>query len=117
LALATTGNGIDARGVPNANLNGCDVASNSSTNCTGGNGLHPGHVVAVGTADSTCGGIATPNAPATSDPYASRAANIPDSTCGGSYSSPQTIGTAGTTTNVTWTATQHVCGDLTINGT
>ena len=84
LALAGSGaQGITSNGVPNANLRGCDVMSNTSATCNGHN-LNAN----VGSAHSTnngCGIVQNSNVPVIMDPYSSRASYIPADNCGGTY--------------------------------
>lgn len=82
LALATSPGateGIRTNGSPKADLNGCDVMSNTAANCNG-HDLNAGHGDAHGTS-SGCGKIQTSNMPVVADPYASLASNIPANTC------------------------------------
>jgi Flp pilus assembly protein TadG len=84
LALAGSGaQGITSNGVPNANLQGCDVMSNTSATCNGHN-LNAN----VGSAHSTnngCGIVQNSNVPVVADPYSGLASQIPADPCGGSY--------------------------------
>ncbi len=84
LALAgNVTNDIISNGAPKANLNGCNVMSNSSAICNGHNlGANVGD--AHGT-NNGCGIVQNSNVPAVADPYAALASNIPANTCGGSY--------------------------------
>lgn len=83
LALGAGGTGVSflANGVPNANLSGCNVMSNTSATCNGHNlgaDIGDAHLTNNG-----CGVVEHSNIPAVTDPYASRAVNIPpDTTCG-----------------------------------
>jgi Flp pilus assembly protein TadG len=84
LALAGSGaQGITSNGAPKANLNGCNVMSNTSATCNGHN-LGATLGLAHGT-DSGCGDTQISGVPAVADPYAGLASNIPANTCGGSY--------------------------------
>ena len=84
LALASSGaQGITANGVPEPDLNGCNVMSNTTAVCNGHN-LN----ATFGDAHQTnegCGITQASNVPAVSDPYAGLATNIPSDTCGGTY--------------------------------
>lgn len=84
LALAgNVTNDIISNGAPKANLNGCNVMSNSSATCNGHNlGANVGD--AHGT-NNGCGIIQNSNVPLSQDPYKLLASNIPANTCGGSY--------------------------------
>jgi Flp pilus assembly protein TadG len=85
LALATSGvaDGITSNGAPFANLNGCNVMSNTSAVCNGHN-LNANFGDAHGT-DNGCGITQNSNQPTVSDPYSGLATNIPPNTCGGNY--------------------------------
>ena len=83
LALATTGTGIQANGVPFANLAGCNIMSDSNATCNGNNTNAD-----IGDAHATnngCGNVQHSNTPIVTDPYSGLAANIPADTCAGSY--------------------------------
>ena len=84
LALASSGAaGITSNGAPKANMQGCNVMSNTSATCNGHN-LNATFGEAHGT-DSDCGNTQISGVPAVADPHAGLAANIPANTCGGSY--------------------------------
>jgi Flp pilus assembly protein TadG len=84
LALASSGaQGITSNGAPKANLNGCDVMSNTTATCNGHN-LNANFGDAHGT-NNGCGITQNSNVPTVSDPYSALAAKIPSDTCGGSY--------------------------------
>jgi Flp pilus assembly protein TadG len=83
--LALNGNVTDiiSNGGPKANLNGCNIMSDSGATCNGHN-LN----AAVGDAHGTnngCGIIQHSNMPVVKDPYVYLAPNIPADTCGGSF--------------------------------
>jgi Flp pilus assembly protein TadG len=84
LALAGSGaQGITSNGAPKANMQGCDVMSNTSATCNGHN-LNAN----VGSAHLTnngCGIVQNSNMPVVTDPYSGLASHIPADTCGGSY--------------------------------
>jgi Flp pilus assembly protein TadG len=122
LALASSGTsqGIRSNGAPKANLNGCNVMSNTDTVCNGHN-LGAGFGDAHGSSTG-CGTSQTSGVPVVSDPYSSLASNIPPNTCS-SYpqaptkkkdpdlpSSNQISGT------ISLTGNQTVCGDLQLTG-
>jgi Flp pilus assembly protein TadG len=74
---------IISHGGPKANLNGCNIMSDSNSTCTGHN-----LGAAVGDAHGTnngCGIIQNSNMPVVKDPYKYLAPNIPADTCGGSF--------------------------------
>jgi hypothetical protein len=114
LALASSGNAISSNGAPNANLSGCSVKSNASARCNG-HDLGADYGDTVGT-NNGCGKVQNTGVPATADPYAARASNIPANPCAGSY--PQEP--SGSVT--TWSGTRNlsgnviVCGDLKLTG-
>jgi len=84
LALAGNGQqGITSHGAPNADLNGCNVMSNTGASCTGHN-LNANVGDAHGT-NNGCGIAENSNVAAISDPFSGLASNIPANTCGGSY--------------------------------
>lgn len=77
LALAGSGaaQGIRTNGSPVANMNGCNVMSNTAAQCNGSN-LGAGFGFAHGTSGN-CGVTPVSNVPVVTDPYASLAVNIP----------------------------------------
>jgi len=122
LALASSGaQGITSNGAPFANLNGCNVMSNTSATCHGHNlkaSFGDAH-----TTNNGCGINQVSDAPIVSDPYSGLASNIPANTCGGSYpqepvkkkdpplpSSNQWSGT------YSFSGSQVVCGDQQLTG-
>lgn len=117
IALASSGKtGIDGNGVPNANMNGCNLASNSGLTCHGHN-MNANFADAVGTS-SGCGTTQNSGMQPIADPYSGLASNIPADTCGGTY--PQE-GSSLPAANK-WTGTsllsgvQVVCGDQQLTG-
>jgi hypothetical protein len=129
LALASSGAaGITANGVPNANMNGCNIMSNTTTVCHGHN-LGANVANAHGNS-SGCGSAQNSDVPTVADPYSALAANIPTDTCGGSYpqepakkkdpalpSTNQWSGTATTSGVKVVCGDQQLVGDATINNT
>ena len=84
LALAGSGaQGITSNGAPNANMQGCDVMSNTSATCNGHN-LNAKTGNAHGK-NNGCGVVQNSNVPIVADPYSDLAKNIPADTCGGTY--------------------------------
>ena len=84
--LALNGNvatDILSNGGPKANLNGCNLMSDSNATCNGHN-LNAGYGDAHGT-NNGCGNIQRSNVPTVADPYSYLASNIPADTCGGNY--------------------------------
>jgi hypothetical protein len=122
LALAGSGaQGITANGVPFANLQGCNIMSNTSAGCNGHN-LNANFADAH-TTDKSCGITQNSNVPTVSDPYSGLASNIPADSCGGTYpqepakqndpalpSSNQWFG------NQTISGVKVVCGDQQLTG-
>jgi hypothetical protein len=112
IALASSGTdpAILGNGVPAANLDNCNIMSNTGMTCNGHNtGATNGD---AHTTNSGCGNTQNSNAPVVADPYKSLASNIPANTCGGSY--PQESGGLQTKWSgaKTLAATTIVCGDL-----
>jgi len=88
LALASSGvaQGIRTNGAPTANMNGCNVMSNTGAQCNGSN-LGAGLGMAHGNSNG-CGVTPVSNVPVVTDPYIGLASNIPplsSAGCGGSY--------------------------------
>jgi Flp pilus assembly protein TadG len=113
LALGSVTKDITSNGAPDANLNGCNVMSDTSATCNGGN-LKANVGDAVGT-NSGCGIVQNSNVTAVQDPYKGLASNIPADTCG-SY--PQETGKNKTVPNANqWSGSytlsgyKIVCGD------
>jgi hypothetical protein len=112
MALASSGTdpAILGNGVPAANLDNCNIMSNTGMTCHGHNtGATNGD---AHTTNNGCGITQNSNAPVVADPYKSLASNIPANTCGGSY--PQKSGGLQTKWSgaKTLVATTIVCGDL-----
>jgi len=99
---------FDTRGVPKADLSGCNVMSNSDGNCTG-QGPDADVADAHGSIDSKCGDSTNNSVPIVSDPYAGLAGNIPSDPCGGSYPGQTILGVQ------TWSGFQPICGNLTVS--
>lgn len=122
VALAGSGAaGITAHGVPDANLNGCNVMSNTSTDCTG-HDLNAHFGDAHGTS-SGCGTTQHSGRPTVSDPYASLASNIPANTCNGTYpQEPSKKNDPALPTSNQWSGSYAppsvnvVCGDQQLTG-
>jgi Flp pilus assembly protein TadG len=116
LALASSGTdpAITTNGAPKADLAGCSIMSNTSSECHGHN-LNADNGDAHRT-NSGCGIIQNSYVPIAADPYKSLASNIPADTCGGSY--PQESGGKQTTWSgpITLPATKIICGDLQLTG-
>ena len=77
LALASSGvaQGIRTNGSPTANMNGCNVMSNTAAQCNGSN-LGAGLGMAHGNSNG-CGVTQVSNVPVVTDPYIGLASNIP----------------------------------------
>ncbi|GGB86123.1 hypothetical protein GCM10011494_00500 [Novosphingobium endophyticum] len=126
VALSSTpGDGILANGVPHANLNGCDIFSNSAIQCTGHN-LNAGSAIAVGTSD-VCGVEQIEGAEPLEDPYEDRGDNIPADPCGGTpanypqaFASGNTSDTLSPTNKIAgsygWAGNKIFCGDVVLTG-
>lgn len=122
LALASSGaQGITANGVPFANLNGCNVMSNTSADCHGHN-LNANQGDAH-TTDTNCGITQNSNVPTAIDPYSGLASNIPADPCGGSYpQEPAKKKDPALPSSNLWSGNQMtsgvkvVCGDLQLTG-
>jgi Putative Flp pilus-assembly TadE/G-like len=113
LALAGSGaaQGIRTNGSPVANMNGCNVMSNTAAQCNGSN-LGAGFGFAHGTSNN-CGVTPVSNVPPVADPYAYLASNIPplsSSPCAGNYPQETTHG------NTVIPPSKLVPGVLTLNG-
>jgi Putative Flp pilus-assembly TadE/G-like len=113
LALAGSGaaQGIRTNGAPVANMNGCNVMSNTAAQCNGSN-LGAGYGFAHGTSNN-CGATPVSNVPAVRDPYAYLASNIPplsSSPCAGNYPQETTHG------NTVTPPSARVLGAATLNG-
>src|SRR4051794_24023089 len=112
VALAGSGapQGIRTNGAPVANMNGCNVMSNTAAQCNGSN-LGAGFGLAHGTS-SGCGVTPVSNIPVVTDPYISRAGNIPllsASPCGGNFPQKPKHG------NSSWVApSNHLSGPLSL---
>jgi hypothetical protein len=89
VALATSGaaQAIRTNGAPTANLNGCNVMSNTAAQCNGSN-LGAGLGLAHGTSNG-CGVKSVSNVPVVTDPYHDRAVSIPPLANSGCPSYPQ----------------------------
>src|SRR5262249_14445067 len=123
-ASSGTNPAITGNGVPAANLDNCNIMSNTGMTCNGHNtGATNGD--AHGT-NNGCGDTQNSNAPVLPDPYKSLASNIPADTCGGLY--PQEpkhgaysghkncTGTFLTSGPVTLPSTTIVGGDVQLTG-
>jgi hypothetical protein len=111
LAGSGVGQGIRTNGSPVANMNGCNVMSNTAAQCNGSN-LGAGFGFAHGTSNN-CGVTPVSNVPVVTDAYASLASNIPllsSSGCGG-Y--PQETHHGNTSSVAT---SNQLSGSLNLNG-
>jgi len=130
LALGTSGNAIRTNGSPSANLNGCNIMSDSGAKCDGTNlrtaPNGPIYGDAAGT-NSGCGINQYSNVPTVADPYASLASSIPSPSpaCpsypqepkNGTYSGHKNCtGSFPTSGPVTLPATTIVGGDVQLTG-
>jgi Flp pilus assembly protein TadG len=121
LALASSGaQGITANGVPFANLNGCNIMSNTTANCNG-HDLQAGEGDAHSTS-SGCGALQRSNLPVAPDPYAGLASNIPSNPCS-SYpqepakkKDPPLPASNQLSGALSWSGTTVICGDVQLTG-
>lgn len=120
LSLATTGTGILGNGVPNANLTGCDIMSDSAANCNGhdtGANIGDAHL-----SNSGCGVIQNSNMPSVSDPYTSLASHVPANTCSSypqepsKHNDPALPSSNQLSGSYTWSGTVILCGDIQLTG-
>jgi hypothetical protein len=114
LALASSGaaQGIRTNGSPTANMNGCNVMSNTAAKCDGSN-LGAGLGLAHGTS-TNCGVTPVSNVPVVTDPYHNRASLIPalsSSGCGGNYPQESRHGNS-----YSVAASNQLSGTLTLTG-
>jgi len=121
LALASSGQqGIRANGTPFANLNACNVMSDTSADC-GGHNLNANNGDAHA-ANTGCGINKNSYVPAVSDPYAYMASNIPTNSCGSYPTEPVHHNDPALPSANQWTGTQTmsgvhvVCGDQQLTG-
>jgi len=123
MALASSGTdpAILGNGVPAANLDNCNIMSNTGMTCNGHNtGATNGDAHKT---NSGCGNTQNSNVPPIIDPYKSLASNIPADTCGGSYpQEPSKKSGSPLPSSNQWSgaktlsATTIVCGDLQLTG-
>ncbi|MCJ2178716.1 pilus assembly protein TadG-related protein [Novosphingobium album (ex Hu et al. 2023)] len=123
--LGSKVNGLEANGVPDADLNGCDIFSNDNATCNGHN-LNAGTVYTVavdGKDNSGCGTDHVYDVDPFEDPYAELADNIPADTCTGYAQAAKSGGklsignTANTLSNAaTLSGTVKICGDVLLTG-
>src|SRR6266436_8830624 len=113
LALATSGaaQAIRTNGAPTANMNGCNVMSNTAAQCNGSN-LGAKYGFAVGTSNG-CGSIPRSNQTAVLDPYAGKYTVPPlsDSGCNGNYPQETKHGNS-----YSVAASNQLSGTLTLKG-
>jgi Flp pilus assembly protein TadG len=115
LALGNVTNDIVNNGGPTADLEGCNVMSDTGANCNG-HDLNAAVGDAYGT-NNGCGKIQNSNVPKVDDPYKGLASNIPADTCGGKY--PQEKNKDPQPSDLTqWSGSKSlsgntiICGDL-----
>jgi Flp pilus assembly protein TadG len=121
LALAGSGaEGIHTNGAPKADLQGCNIMSDTTSTCNGHN-LNAAVGDAVGT-NSGCGIVQNSNASPIADPYSGLASNIPSNTCGSYPQEPtKKKGTPLPASNQwsgsqSWNGNKIICGDLQLTG-
>lgn len=101
------GDSVRINGGPNVDLAGCDIRSNGNAVCNGANsdtGVNYGYAVGA----SSCGVNEVGGSLVLADPYAYLNANppIPPDTCGGVYSTPQSL-----TATEAWSSPVPKCGN------
>jgi Flp pilus assembly protein TadG len=122
LALASSGaEGIQANGVPFANLQGCNTMSNTSSVCNGHN-LNAGYGDAHGT-NSGCGVTSENGLAVVPDPYSNLVNYVPNDGCNGTYpqepakkKDPALPASNLFTGNVNMSGNYQVCGDMQLSG-
>jgi putative Flp pilus-assembly TadE/G-like protein len=121
LALGTSGaQGIRSNGAPNANMANCNVMSNTTATCNGGN-LNATIGAAHGR-NNGCGITQESNVPVAPDPYASLASNIPPNTCSSYPQEPTHPHNPPLPVSNQWSGSESlsgnamVCGDLQLTG-
>lgn len=116
LALASNGlEGIRTNGAPDADMQGCDVMSNTTATCSGHN-LSADYGDAHGT-NSGCGVVENSNYPTVADPYSGLAANIPADTCGGSFpQEPAKKKDPALPASNKWSGSKALSGNVTVCG-
>jgi len=123
LALNTVGTALTSNGAPFADLNGCNVMSDSDATCNGSD-LDATYGDAAGT-NNGCGDTQNSNVPVLPDPYSAKASNIPTNTCS-SYPQADISNNDKTVDNVngataisgtySTTGDWNICGDLVLTG-
>lgn len=116
IALASSGKtGITGNGVPNANMNGCNLMSNTGLTCHG-HDMNANFADAAGTS-SGCGTTQNSGVPPITDPYSGLASNIPADTCGGTYPQEPSLPAQNKWSGTSLlTGVQVVCGDQQLSG-
>jgi Putative Flp pilus-assembly TadE/G-like len=123
LALASSGKqGIRSNGAPNANMTGCNVMSDTTSTCNGGN-LQATNGAAHGS-NNGCGNNQYSNVAAVSDPYSGLASNIPPNPCKSYPQEPAKKGDPALPSTNQWSGAQNLsgtspvtlCGDLQLTG-
>jgi hypothetical protein len=121
LALATSGaDGINANGVPYADLHGCNTMSNTNAVCSGHDlnaGYGDAHLTNTG-----CGANSENGVPTVADPYASLVNNVPANPCS-SYPQepvkkhdPALPSSNVFSGSVSWSGNKFICGDMQLTG-
>jgi len=120
LSLSTIGTGIIGNGVPNANLAGCNIMSDSAANCNGHDtGANIGD---ARLSNSGCGVIQNSNMPSVPDPYSGLASNIPANNCASypqepaHHNDPALPNSNKLSGSYTWSGTVEYCGDVQLTG-
>lgn len=115
LALGSSGaEGITSNGAPKANLNGCNIMSDTSATCHGHNlGADIGYAHST---NSGCGVTQDSNMPTVADPYSGLASNIPADTCAGSYPQEPSLPPINEWSGNYSSGVHVVCGALQLTG-
>jgi hypothetical protein len=117
IALASSGAdpAIQGNGVPAANLDNCNIMSNTGMTCNGHNtGATNGDAHKT---NNGCGNTQNSNVPLLADPYKSYASDIPANTCAGSYPQEPHLPASNQWSGAeTLAATTIICGDLQLTG-
>jgi len=118
LALSSVGTTFNSNGGPKPDMSGCSIMSNGSMICNGHN-LGATYGISAGT-NSGCGETSLSNATPITDPYASKASNIPTNTCSSYAQLAKSAGkwSVAATNQISagWTGNKTVCGDAQLTG-
>src|SRR5262249_41869665 len=111
-----SGDALHIDGGNSLNWVGCTLRSNGDVTCNGNNASgNADNIVYAGDNKNGKCSPSNQNTTATADPYASKAANIPDNSCtnpNNKSTYPHGSSAALVTSTSTWSAVQTICGDL-----